>query len=105
MTEPKTLTPRGWSEAEVEQVRAAIARGESASSIARWLRGRSRNAILGVAYRNGWTKGQVVAPKRFVRAAPLRRSMICTQHSFDGAAPITLAGPAWSHPKNARAAA
>lgn len=98
MTEPKSLTPRGWSEAEIEQVRAAIARGESASSIARQMRGRSRNAILGIAYRNGWTKGRVETTTRFTRAAPLRRSMIGIQHFRDGSAPITLAGPAWSHP-------
>lgn len=97
--------PRGWSEDEVEQVRAALARGETASSIARQLRGRSRNAILGIAYRNGWTKGRVAAAPRFVRAAPMRRSMIGIQHTFDGAAPITLAGPVWSHPSSTRAAA
>lgn len=96
--------PRGWSEHEVELVRAALARGETASSIARQLRGRSRNAILGLSYRNGWTKGRVASTPRFVRAAPVRRSMIGTQHSFDGSAPITLAGPVWSHPANARPA-
>jgi hypothetical protein len=109
MTSTKNLIPRGWSEEDVELVRAAMARGDSASSISRQMRGRTRNAILGIAYRNGWTKGRIETTSRFTRAAPLRRSMIGIQHARDGAAPITLAGPVWSHPVShpemARAAA
>jgi len=102
--------PRPWAEEELQLVAACWARGESLSDIAGRLTGRSRNAVLGIITRRGFKRGDVSAlpasaPVRSVHRMDARtRRMAVTNYLEAHAAPITLAGPAWSHPSNARAA-
>ena len=102
-------TPRGWTEEEMLVVRTLAGRGMSASDIARQLRGRTRNAVLGVMNRNGLTK-EGRAKLRLVhshgRSVPLKRAMAAAQLSYEASVTaVSLAGPAWSWPENARNAA
>ncbi len=69
MSENKTkvLNNRPWTEAEVDQLKAAWARGESASGIAQSL-GRDRNSILGKIHVLR-RKGEPIEPRRTGRTA------------------------------------
>lgn len=101
---------RPWAEEELNLIASCWARGESASEIASRLRGRSRCAVIGKIQRNGYKRGDEaakaapVAPLRTpVRISATQRKSHLASYLATQAAPITLAGPAWSHP--ARAAA
>lgn len=97
-------TPRGWTEEEIVLVKAFAGQGMSAADIARKLHGRTRNAVLGVMHRNGWTKeGRAkLRVVHTVRAAPLKRAMACAQVSYETSInSVSLAGPSWSWPVNA----
>jgi hypothetical protein len=102
---------RPWTEEELQLVEACWARGESASEIASRLPGRTRSAIIGIVNRNHYKRANKAA--RSAPVAPLRnparltatqRKSHIASYLATSAAPITLAGPAWSHPSNARAA-
>jgi len=99
---------RPWGEEELQLVAACWARGESASDIALRLEGRSRCAIIGIITRNHYKRGAKVAkdaPVQQVRrlTSPLHRKSAIASYLADHAAPITLAGPKWSHPARCEA--
>lgn len=99
---------RPWAEEELQLVAACWARGESASDIASRLRGRTRSAVIGIVNRNHYKRGDSVAksaPIHRVRrlTSPLHRKSALASYLATQAAPITLAGPAWSHPGRAAA--
>ena len=98
---------RGWTQEECLVVKAMVHKGLSASEIARQLPGRTRNSVLGLVHRNGWTKkGRAKASGLYAKPAPLKRALRAAQLSHDTAVEgVSLAGPAWSWPANARAAA
>jgi hypothetical protein len=98
--------PRGWTEEECLVVKAMVQRGMSATEISRQLRGRTRNAVLGLMHRNGWTKqGRAKLRSIHARPVPVKRALAAAQLTYDTSIEaITLAGPAWSWPANARAA-
>ena len=103
-----SYTPRGWTEEEIVLVKAFVAQGMSASDIARKLNGRTRNSVLGLMHRNGWTKeGRAkLRVVHTVRAAPIKRAMACAQISYETSIhSVSLAGPAWSWPANQSEAA
>ena len=105
MGERLNYIPRGWTEEEMLVVRTLAGRGMSASGIAMQLRGRTRNAVLGVMSRSGLTKDGR-AKLRLVhshRAVPLKRALAAAQLSYEASVTaVSLAGPAWSWPANAR---
>lgn len=99
---------RPWAEEELQLVAACWARGESASEIASRLRGRTRSAIIGIVNRNHYKRADKTA--RSAPVAPLRnparltatqRKSHLASYLATQAAPITLAGPSWSHPGRA----
>jgi hypothetical protein len=101
-------TPRGWTEEEIVLVKAFAGQGMSAADIARKLNGRTRNAVLGVMHRNGWTKEGRAALRvvHTIRPVPLKRAMACAQLSYETSInSVSLAGPAWSWPSNQSEAA
>lgn len=108
MTEPR---PTGvfWSEPDLRIVEACWARGESASEIASRLRGRSRNSIISAVSRYRFKRcgdpalSSVPALPVPTRMARHHRKAHLASYLATQAAPITLAGPAWSHPGRAAA--
>ncbi len=99
--------PRFWSPEDLATVEACWARGESASEIASRLPGRSRNSIISIVNRYRYKRGGASdlktlppAPRRAKMAVHMRRSAL-SAYLATSAAPITLAGPAWSHPARA----
>jgi hypothetical protein len=117
---------RNWSPEQVRLVRDMWADGETSSDIAQHLRGKSRSAVIGIINRAGFkrragvpNRTQPRGPKLHVvsrgpgsRGGPKPsrkpesvRKMIATKWALSGdSAPITLAGPVWSLPANARPA-
>jgi hypothetical protein len=96
-----------WTEEAIALVETCWANGESASEIARRVN-RTRCAVIGIINRRGFKRGgasanQTVAPLRTLTSALHRRSAVAS-YLATSAAPITLAGPAWSHLSNARSA-
>jgi hypothetical protein len=89
-------TARPWMPEELETVRTRWAEGRSANEIAVLLRGRSRNCIIGIVHRRGYVRSPDAGR---VRIANRRAVVVPT--SLGEPAPITLAGPAWSHPARA----
>ncbi len=102
---------RIWSEEELLIVRVCWARGESAREITSRLSGRSRSAVIGVVNRRRFKREDAsvrnvdlpMAPRRTMMDAGQRRSAMTT-YLRDHTAPITLAGPSWSHPASGVAA-
>ena len=116
---------RNWTPEQVRLVRDLWADGETSGDIASQLRGKSRSAVIGIINRAGF-KRRAGVPKRTQPRAPKLhvvsrgpgsrggpkprrpesvRKMIATKWALSGdPAPITLAGPAWSLPANARPA-
>jgi hypothetical protein len=103
--------PRGWTEDEIAKVREMAMRGMSAAAISMQMHGRTRNAVLGVMHRNGWSgpsrSEKLAAGNAGVfRPTPAKRAMLSSQASH--AVPVrsvSLAGPAWSWPRNVDRAA
>ena len=102
------IASRPWAEEELKLVAACWARGESASEIASRLRGRTRSAVIGIVNRNHYKRADraarsaPVAPLRNpARISPQHRKSAVASYLATQAAPITLAGPAWSHPGRA----
>jgi hypothetical protein len=108
MNEPRQTAFRLWTEAEITIVRDAWAAGETAAEITLRLNGRSRCAIIGIVNRNRMKRGggapvARLPVRRVIQSRSHLRSQIASYYATQDA-PITLAGPAWSHPQNARAA-
>lgn len=102
------IASRPWAKEELQLVAACWARGESAGEISSRFPDRSRGAVLGVVMRNGYKRGDEKAaalaapPVRSVHRMDARtRRMAVTNYLEAHAAPITLAGPSWSHPGRA----
>ena len=101
-----TNPPRLWTEPEIETLRVRWAAGDTCRQIAHLLPGRTRMAVAGMAQRlNLPIRGEVQRRKsgRWIMMARrvVARGVVIRDYV---PAPITLAGPAWSHPSNARAA-
>lgn len=102
---------RPWAEEELQLVAACWARGESAGEISSRLPDRSRGAVIAVVHRNGFKRNDevaratAVAPLRTAaRISPQHRKAALASYQATQPAPITLAGPSWSHPVSGRAA-
>lgn len=115
---------RNWTPEQVRLVRDMWAEGETASDIAMRLRGKTRSAVIGIIQRSGFKRRAGVVKRTQPRAPKLHvvsrgpgsrggpkpsrkpeavRKMIATKWSLSSdPAPITLPGPAWSLPPNAR---
>lgn len=95
-----TNPPRLWTEPEIETLRARWAAGDTCREIARLLPGRTRMAIAGMAQRmNLPVRREVHRTSPSGKRTLMRRRLVLTgMRGFDYVpAPITLAGPAWSH--------
>lgn len=114
---------RNWTPDQVRLVRDMWADGETASDIALKLRGKTRSAVIGIIQRSGFKRRAGVVKRTQPRAPKLHvvsrgpgsrggpkpsrkpeavRKMIATKWALNEPAPITLAGPVWSLPPNAR---
>jgi hypothetical protein len=97
--------PRLWTEAEIETLRAGWRTGLTCREIAAKLPGRGKSAVGGMAHRLGLTLRAPEKANGLALCAPRRVKAARTATVRDYVpAPISLAGPAWSHPSNARAA-
>lgn len=115
---------RNWTPEQVRLVHDMWAVGESASDISQKLRGKTRDAVLGLIHRAGFKRRAEVTKQTQTRAPKLHvvsrgpgsrggpkpgrkpesvRKMIATKWALStDTAPISLPGPVWSLPANAR---
>jgi hypothetical protein len=92
-----------WTRAEQQIVTEGWAAGLTCPEIAERLPGRNRSAVLGAVHRLGLPKrlrGRTAGKARPLQATQIDRTRLpgfTTPRDWQPA-PITLAGPPWSHP-------
>jgi len=83
-----------WTVERVEQCRALLSKGLSSLSIAKEIGGVSRNAVIGLVYRRGWTR-----PNREAKRSPMaseagpqkkRTSVLRTENTRPSVRPPTV---------------
>ena len=73
LTRIETGGCKPWSDDDKETVRALWQAGSAASQIAREFSGRTRNAVIGLVNRNGWSGGNPKPDTRYKKKALRRR--------------------------------